>query len=403
MEKALVKLQTVYGRGVNFFGQIGLNNGYKAAENFTPIPGLEKIQCKSIHASYAQSLCVLDNGEILTWGWPLDVRSQMQILIILQNNPRLAKFVQRYSPFPKISLREGKDFPQKDAALLSECEEISIGGAFVLARDSEGRGYAWGNNHRGQCATDDFAFRAKPTMINSLLDKYIIKVAAGYQHSLFLTHDGEVWATGRVGNFSFGKPPLKEVTHMACVKRMVKMKLHGIIEIAAGQNHSVFIDEVGRLLACGKNDYGQCGQVSSSRYIEEPTEVYMPEKCIKVCCGTKHTLALGESGTLYGFGAKMYGQLDGFRDGVDHEQAAALPIKLLSSSKVVKIFAGFEKSGVILKNGETWIWGGMDLRYLEGEFFDEMTLVNPLIPKSKDTDIVDIGLGYMHTLITTSM
>ena len=403
MNKAIIKLQTVYARGVNFFGQLGLNNGYKAAEIFTPIPGLERVEAKSIHASYAQSLCLLANGELLIWGWPLDVRSQMQIILMLNNNPRIPRFIQQHSPFPWLSLREGKDFPQKEAAALSEYEEVSIGGAFIVARDSEGRGYVWGNNHRGQCASGNYGYKAKPTLVESLLDKFITKVSAGYQHSLFLTMDGEVFGSGRIGNFAFGKVATELITYKSCIKSIAQVKIHGVSDMAAGQNHTLFLNELGKIFAVGKNEYGQCGQVSTKKYIQEVEEVYMPEKCNMIACGTKHSLALGASGTVYAFGSKIHGQIDGFNEGLEQEQSSPLPVTIPTNSKAIKIFAGFDRSAALCENGELWTWGGVDYSYLDGEFYKGMTLINPLIPKEKEDDITDIALGYMHTLVLTSM
>ena len=402
MSSSLIKLQTVYCRGVNFFGQLGLNNGYKSAEFFTAVPGLERVDSRSVHASYAQSLCLLNNGELLIWGWPLDVRSQMQLIMNLNVNPRMLKFIQRYSPLPWISMREGKDFPQKEAPVDSGYEEISIGGAFVVARDAEGRAYVWGNNHRGQCGTDDYAYRAKPTIATDLLDRFIVKVAAGYQHSLFVSHDGYVFGTGRIGNYAFGRVPLELVTYKACIKRICQVRVEGIVDVAAGQNHTLFLNENGKVFAVGKNEYGQCSEVSLKKYVEKPQEVFIPEKSKMIACGTKHSLVLGESGVVYGFGAKMHGQIDGHRDGYEIEQGAALPIEIPSQSRVKRIYAAFDRSAAIMENGEVWVWGGLDYRYLEGEFYEEMTLVNPLLPKKKDADIEDVGLGYMHTLLMTS-
>jgi len=75
--------------------------------------------------------------------------------------------------------------------------ELDYGGAFVLARDEDGVLWAWGQNHRGQCGTGKDEYVRVPTPTNELLDKTIVKLAAGYQHSLALTSDNEVWATGR--------------------------------------------------------------------------------------------------------------------------------------------------------------------------------------------------------------
>lgn len=402
MSKSLIKLRTVYGRGVNFFGQLGLNNKYQSAEQFTAIPGLIRVESKSIHSSYAQSMCLLESGELLMWGWPLDVRSQMQVIQILNMNPRLAKFVQRYSPLPWISLREGVDYPEKEPSGVSPFEEVVFGGAFVVARDSEGRGYVWGNNHRGQCGSGDFIPASIPKMVVTLLDKYLVKCAAGYQHSMFLSHDGEVFASGRVGNFAYGKVPLTAVTYKACTKQFIQVGIDGIVDLACGQNHSLFINEFGKVYAVGKNEFGQCGQISTQKFVQNPTEVYLPEKAVSIACGTKHSLVLGESGTLYAFGCKIHGQLNGFRGGNEEDQSSALPVELPTTGKVVKIFGAFDRSGVILDNKEVWLWGGHDYRYLDGEFYEKMTMLNNLIPGQLEEDIVDLALGYMHTLVMTS-
>jgi alpha-tubulin suppressor-like RCC1 family protein len=402
MSKQLVKLQSVYGRGVNFFGQLALGNMYQSAEDFVEIPGLHRVEAKSIHSSYAQSMCLLGSGELLLWGWPLDVRSQMQIIQILNTNPKLAKFVQRYSPFPWISLREGVDFPRKEASITFPLEEVSFGGAFIVARDSEGRGYTWGDNHRGQCGTKDYSPKLIPAMAQDLLDKFIVKCVAGYQHSLFLTHTGEVFASGRVGNFAFGRVPIKLITYKACITQFARVNIEGIVDMAAGQNHSLFLNEYGKVYAVGKNEYGQCGQVSTKTYVEEPAEVFLPEKAVSVACGTKHSLVLGESGMVYGFGNKFYGQLDGMRAAADEDQSSALPIVIPSSAKVLRIFAGFERSAALMENLELWTWGGQDYRYLNGDFYERMSLVNGLLPKQVEEDVVDVALGFMHTLVMTT-
>lgn len=69
----------VYVRGVGFMGQLGLENGYQNSPIFVPIPRLDSVSVKNIWGSWAQSAALLETGELLTWGWPLDVRSQMQV------------------------------------------------------------------------------------------------------------------------------------------------------------------------------------------------------------------------------------------------------------------------------------------------------------------------------------
>jgi len=67
------------------------------------------------------------------------------------------------------------------------------------------------------------------------------------------------------------------------------------------------------VFSVGFNKYGQLG-VSNSLYMhaEEPVEVFTDGVTIKeIQSGWHHNLLLGEDGKLYGFGARMNGQIDG--------------------------------------------------------------------------------------------
>ena len=67
------------------------------------------------------------------------------------------------------------------------------------------------------------------------------------------------------------------------------------------------------MYSCGFNKYGQLG-FSNSLYvhIEEPIEVFTDNLKIKhITVGNHHNLLIGEDDRLYGFGARMNGQLDG--------------------------------------------------------------------------------------------
>jgi alpha-tubulin suppressor-like RCC1 family protein len=63
----------------------------------------------------------------------------------------------------------------------------------------------------------------------------------------------------------------------------------------------------------GYNKYGQLG-ISNSLYLhaEEPVEIFTDGLRFKqIAVGAHHNLLLSEDGELYGFGARMNGQLDG--------------------------------------------------------------------------------------------
>lgn len=83
--------------------------------------------------------------------------------------------------------------------------------------------------------------------------------------------------------------------------------------VSCGKFHSLFLTETGRVFSVGFNKYGQLG-VANSLYAhaEEPIEVFTDGLNIKsIASGWHHNIMLGDDGRLYGFGARLHGQIDG--------------------------------------------------------------------------------------------
>jgi alpha-tubulin suppressor-like RCC1 family protein len=404
--KALARIGSVWVRGIGFLGQLGLNSKYANATEFTRIPSLQRLIIRDVAASWAQSAVLLEDGRLLVWGWPLDARSQMQVTWIYKDYPALAKFIQSYSPVPRISMREGSELPEEQGGFLGHVKSFDFGGAFMSANDGEpyteqGRAYAWGMNHRGQCGQGHLQYVREPTPLIDLIDAKIVQVANGYQHSMFLTAEGKVWGTGRVEYANFGFVPVERMSPFVSIDRVTQINVSDITQIAAGQNHSLFLTRQGDVLACGKNDYGQCGQTSFTKVVENPTKVYLPEPVVKVSCGHKHSLVLGASGAVYAFGSKVYGQLDSIKGRGELEQCSPMKVSLPSTSRVLSISANFERSSAITDLGECWVWGGEDMSRLGGEHYQGFTLLNEAFPDDSGTGIMHVGLGYMHTVVVT--
>ena len=390
---SIVSLKTIYAKGVNAFGQLGIPNKYENLTTFTPIPKLTNMPITSFYASWAQSAALLDDGTFLLWGWPLDVRSQMQASWTRQDNYKLFKFIQRYSFIRWISYKEGKDFP--DPVLVPDnVNSVSIGGGYILLSTTFGRAFGWGENHRGQIGQNGCHYQHFPVLVEKVSS--IVQVAAGYQHSLFLDKNGHVFSTGRSTYSAIGVAPVALVRPLEYIDQPIEIQISGIKKIAAGNNFSIFLAQNGELLGLGKNEYGQCGQPNVFEVIKDPTPIFMPEKMVDVVCGSKHSLALGESGKVYGWGSKQNGELDGIKHGSYREQCSAAEIELPVAGEVRVIKAGFDRSCCILKTGEVFVWGGQDNSMIDGENYEGVHLLNPDLPH---IDIDDVALGFMHTLV----
>ena len=104
--------------------------------------------------------------------------------------------------------------------------------------------------------------------------------------------------------------------------------------------------ESGKLYGLGYNKYGQVG-LSNSLYlhVEEPIEIFTDGIKIKdISVGSHHTLILDEEGKLYGFGARMNGQIDGVNYDGRQEQCSIVEINLPGDPKIKSIEASSLRS-----------------------------------------------------------
>jgi len=92
------------------------------------------------------------------------------------------------------------------------------------------------------------------------------------------------------------------------VKKTIK-----ITKIAAGRAHSVALDEGGQCYAWGANQYGQCCLLSRRRVggiaVPKHVEALAKVKIVDISAGDAHTLSLTGGGRVFGWGGGFEGQL----------------------------------------------------------------------------------------------
>ena len=118
--------------------------------------------------------------------------------------------------------------------------------------------------------------------------------------------------------------------------------------VAAGQYHSVFVDEGGRMLTCGTG-------LGCSTTDEVTLEVPTPSPSLAgirvhaVAAGEHHTLLLTASDGVFSFGDGQNGELGhGDRDA----QIAPRPIDALRGMRVAAVAVGWFHSVVLLADGD---------------------------------------------------
>ena len=172
----------------------------------------------------------------------------------------------------------------------------------------------------------------------------VVQVSAGMKHSLLLGKDGSVWATGLNQFGQCGFPPLDVETtarpqtaspasatsastflSVSAFTRIAALKHERIVQLSAGQHHSLFLAASGVVYACGLNTQGQCGrpyalstvrqaagrlQRKSHHCVTLPSPVPGLQaragwRCSKVVAGFYDSAMIGDDGSLAWCGLRM--------------------------------------------------------------------------------------------------
>ncbi|WP_176220733.1 immunoglobulin-like domain-containing protein [Cohnella massiliensis] len=168
----------------------------------------------------------------------------------------------------------------------------------------------------------------------------IVKIAAGWSHSLTLQADGTVVAWG---DNLYGETD-------------VPSRLAGAAAIAAGWNYSLALKSDGTVVAWGRNNLGQTNVPAGLTGV------------VAIAAGWNHSLALRADGTVIAWGDNLYGQTD-------------VPAGLTG---VVSIAAGGLHSLALKADGTVVAWGNNH---------DGQTTV-----PSGLTGVVAIAAGGSHSL-----
>lgn len=137
---------------------------------------------------------------------------------------------------------------------------------------------------------------------------------------------------------------------------------HNFLNILSTDNHTVFLNDNGKIFSCGSNLYGQLGVGYASDY-ENFSEIESNVYFVSIALGENHNIALDSDGFIWGWGSNEYFQLscDLKRD-KEIINIYTLPIKL-NNEKWSKIYACGNLSFGIKEDGSLWGWGKTD--YIE--------------------------------------
>ncbi|XP_073294968.1 ultraviolet-B receptor UVR8 isoform X2 [Primulina huaijiensis] len=241
--------------------------------------------------------------------------------------------------------------------------EVACGGAHTLFLTENGDVYATGINDFGQLGVSDSNSYTSPLRVSGIPSR-VVRISAGYHHSAAVTVDGELYIWGKNANGQLGLGKKAEKIIPVPVKVQC---LDGVtIKIASlGFEHSIAVTDKGEALSWGDGESGRLGhghelsilgfQKSSSEYTPRLIKELEGVKVKNVSAGMLHSACICENGSLYFFGERELGTW-----GFGKAKMATTPSTVYPLPLSDEVACGGYHTCVITSNlygGDLYAWG----------------------------------------------
>lgn len=184
---------------------------------------------------------------------------------------------------------------------------VRIGDRISFAIAENGTVWGWGHNTHGELGIGNTDNQAIAQQVSGIINTIDIDVSA--EHSVFITSSG-VFACGNYTNSRLG---ISGIGGDVLIPQMVS-GLSGvdIIDVACGDDTTMFVDTSGNIYFCGKNNHGLFGNGTAKNTIWEVPQLSVSGincgGCIDITCDTNSSAYLNSSGIAHCAGYNRSGK-----------------------------------------------------------------------------------------------
>lgn len=235
----------------------------------------------------------------------------------------------------------------------------------------------------------------KPIMI----DKNIIQISAKYYHTLLLSNNGEVYGYAFNNHNQLG---LSTINIDVPTIIPIAMDNDKVIQISAGNEHSLILTIKGKVFSFGSNQYGQLGHKLLTENITIPKLISKFQDreeapyIIQISAGYNNSLLLTEDGYVYIFGNLDDECLGLSRNGYNYGNSIDIPTLIPDIQKIICISCGIRMSMFLTETGKVYILGVSN----DGEFIEGSAYYPVLIPNIDN--IISISCEIENSLLLTN-
>lgn len=220
-------------------------------------------------------------------------------------------------------------------------KQISCSGFHCFALLQDGRVYQWSST------------KQNPELIEfSDLQKMetIVQISTGGSHTLFLTSVGRVLALGASDR---GQCGISIEGNLSSPKLVPD--LHEISQIAAGESFSLVVSRNGEVWGMGNND---CYQLASEerQFVAKPIRIEGIRDVELIECGSYHAFAKTRDGKLYAWGDNEHFQL-GLGETSRNNRFVKMPTLIPFSRRIRQISTATKHSLLLTEDNRVYFWG----------------------------------------------